>query len=465
MTHAFWADQENVKTYDPPTSAYREKTESELLSNGADFVVIHTTEMGIWYMFYEIVVEALRLYLPTTIKLQELLQTEERNPYVRMLEFIIREERLRANKFFVFCPTKTHAILARLFFSFIFERGGLGGDNVIELDAACAFYTVPDVNDNIVYRHEIFDMSFQRERKKQTLLERMDRYDNGQVVQIIRVHKQHEALLIDWQEQENEAIQTVKSVKEGESFWTNDPDFSSTPRQVPDYKFKSMIREIFASVGKEGEEEPISKKPRSLEMRFNKAFVDIFNTMCSEDVFYIPCDFIAYTTVGDPPVPDLMISFDYITTSDPSANQRLPVLYINYTVRMMQGMLYRMKNGTAHKEELPNLSNLFKSVLKFNKAEFGVDRLKIFHKTEGSTRMLTRDLSKEGENAGLKSLTPVTGAATYLTDFFKMDMRICSGIGCINLATHAFATDTQQVHGFCGRECAAAHFRKNKILP
>jgi hypothetical protein len=358
VTPGFWAYEAD---FIPPTSAYREKTETNLLNKGADYVVIHRTETDKWYMFYELVDKALRLYLPTTIKLQELLQTEERNPYVRMLEFIIREERRIADRFFVFCPTKQHAGLARLLFSFIFERGA-DGDNVIELDAACAFYTAPSsADDDIVYRHEIFDKSFQRERKRETLLERIDRYDNGQVVHIIRVHKQHKALLKYWQEQEVKAIQTVKSVKEGEPLWTNDPHFPSIAMPVPDYEFKSMIRDIFYFDSKKEEEpiskkgeEPISKKSGNIEriftkteMRFNKAFVDIFNGNFSVDAFSTG-DFIAYTTVGDPLVPDLMISFDYITTYDRSAHQRLPVLYINYTARMMQGMLHRMKNGTAY---------------------------------------------------------------------------------------------------------------------
>lgn len=112
---------------------------------------------------------------------------------------------------------------------------------MIELDAACAFYTAPSsADDDIVYRHEIFDKSFQRERKRETLLERIDRYDNGQVVHIIRVHKQHKALLKYWQEQEVKAIQTVKSVKEGEPLWTNDPHFPSIAMPVPDYEFKSF---------------------------------------------------------------------------------------------------------------------------------------------------------------------------------------------------------------------------------
>jgi hypothetical protein len=64
-------------------------------------------------------------------------------------------------------------------------------------------------------------------------------------------------------------------------------------------------------------------------------------------------------------------------------------------------------------------------MLKFNKAEFGVDRLKIFHKTKGSTRMLTRDLSEKGENAGLKLLKPVTEGTTYPTDYFKW---ICASV-------------------------------------
>jgi hypothetical protein len=41
-------------------------------------------------------------------------------------------------------------------------------------------------------------------------------------------------------------------------------------------------------------------------MRFNKAFVDIFNGNFSVDAFSTG-DFIAYTTVGDPLVPDLII--------------------------------------------------------------------------------------------------------------------------------------------------------------
>lgn len=421
----FW-ESELGRTLTPPSNTYRDKIETPLLNNGANYVVIHTTtETDTWYMFYEVVGTSIRLYLPTTIKTQELLLTEERNAYVRMLEFIIRQESARTDRFFVFCPTKIHAGLARILFFFILAPNDR---YVIESESLCVFYTILE-NDEIEYRHKNDDYkNLRRSTKKEVFLERIDKYENEQVVRIIRRNKHHERLLRHWQKREWEAFEKV-----------SDPDHADYIPGLADT-----------------EAEPTYKKTRDNQSWFNRVLKNIFLHPYSRDAFETG-DFIAYTMVGD--VPDLVITFDNLTLWDDSLLQNIPTLYINYTARTMLGMLYRQKNQIA---EIPNSSNVFKSVLKFSKAEFEVDRLRIVHTTEGSTRMLTRDLSREGEAANLKNLRPTKTAATYLTKYFKMDMRICSGIGCINFATHAFATDTQQIHAFCGQECAAVHFRNKK---
>lgn len=454
VTPGFWAYEAD---FIPPTSAYREKTESDLLSKGADYVVIHRTETDKWYMFYELVDMAIRLYIPAFIKTQELMLSGENNVYVQMLEYIIRTEGVLANRFFVFCPTLEATKLAKMLFSSIVDRGK---HRKYESKSVCAFYTEPQQED-IRWLHRTKNAESEDTRQNGVLVERLDNYPNDdQVVRILRVTAQNHHLLKKWEEKEKQCVQQ------------KDAAAALSDIQSTENRLLIRIRQILDTdkqANPEPETEPETKKSRTgpdpIEIRFNKAFNDIVRAKCSdvlESVYRYY--YIAYTTVDTDL--DLIIIFRYVERTDILPGQRVKMLHIDYTVRMLQGMFRRIELGTNYKIMLPSLSNVFKSVLKFNKAEFGVDRLEIYHLTRGSTSVLLRNLSEAGRNANLdKTLSPAAEDMIYPTDYFKMDMRICSGIGCINLATHAFATDTQQVHGFCGRECAAAHFRKNKILP
>lgn len=429
------------KTLLLPSKTYREKIENPLLNKGANFVVLYRTETGVNYMFYELIRWCLRLYVPSIIKTPELLIKEEKNIYVQMLEFIIRHHGPDRNRFFVFCPTKLQTQLARMLFAYVLERGFTRRS---EYKSAGAFYMDPTTDPNrITWLHELDDWSVIEKRQAGLFLERFDEYDNGQTVNIIRITEQHKRFLEALRDLEDGVLTIIHDVKEGNySHSLSDP-----------------IREILeANVRSAGESD--AKKSRSLTSRFNRAFADIWNATYSGEVLHSldNYDFMAYTMVNN--VLDLIIFFNYQTRWEAALDQRVSVLHISYTLRMMQGMMVRLEEGTAYTEELPNLSNVFKSVLKFNKAEFGVDRIEIYHQSEGSTRMLVRDLSQQGKDAGLERLRPAeSGNQIYPTDYFRMDLRICSGMGCFNLATHALATDTQEIHAFCGHECAANYFQ------
>lgn len=432
-----------------PTKTYREKIENPLLNMGANYVVMYQTQNEMMlYMFYELVSSSLRLYVPSIIKTPELLIKEEKNIYVQMLEFIIRLHGPDRNRFFVFCPTKLQTQLARMLFAHVLERGF---DRVSEYKSAGAFYMDPTSDPNkITWLQELDDWSVIEKRQAGLFLERFYEYDNGQTVYIIRITEQNRRVLKNWNDMEDAMLKIVHDVEQGTI--SNDGDLSDQVRKILEAKVRIA-----------GESD--TKKSRSLESRFNRAFVNILNATYSGDVLESysleKYDFMAYTMVNT--VPDLIIVFNYGTIWDAALDQRVPVLHISYTVRMLQGMMVRLEEGTAYTEELPNLSNVFKSVLRFNKAEFGVDRLQIYHQTEGSTRMLVRDLTQQGKDAGLEGLRPADNNQIYPTNYFRMDLRICSGIGCFNLATHAFATDTQEIHAFCGPKCASNHhFQKTK---